>query len=40
MASISHFWELILGTILALLPMLNPPAAAPAASETEVDPFA
>lgn len=30
MASISHFWELILGTILALLPMLNPPAAAPA----------
>lgn len=30
MASISHFWELILGTILALLPMLNPPASAPA----------
>jgi multiple antibiotic resistance protein len=26
---ISHFWELILGTILALLPVINPLASAP-----------
>jgi multiple antibiotic resistance protein len=25
----SHFWELILGTVIALLPMINPLAAAP-----------
>ncbi|MEI6506471.1 MAG: MarC family protein, partial [Planctomycetota bacterium] len=25
-----HFWELVLGTILALLPVINPLASAPA----------
>jgi multiple antibiotic resistance protein len=25
----SHFWELILGTVIALLPLVNPPASAP-----------
>jgi multiple antibiotic resistance protein len=29
MTSASHFWELILGTIIALLPLINPLAAAP-----------
>jgi len=29
MSSVSHFWELILGTVLALLPVLNPLASAP-----------
>ena len=29
MSPISHFWELILGTIIALLPMVNPLASAP-----------
>jgi len=29
MTSASHFWELILGTVIALLPMVNPLAAAP-----------
>ncbi len=29
MLSISHFWELILGTIIALVPLINPLAAAP-----------
>jgi multiple antibiotic resistance protein len=29
MSNVSHFWELILGTIVALLPLINPLAAAP-----------
>ncbi|MDB6170524.1 MAG: rane protein [Verrucomicrobia bacterium] len=29
MSNVSHFWELILGTIIALLPLINPLAAAP-----------
>ncbi len=29
MSSVSHFWELILGTVIALLPVLNPLASAP-----------
>ncbi len=29
MPNVSHFWELILGTIVALLPMINPLASAP-----------
>jgi multiple antibiotic resistance protein len=29
MVTVSHFWELILGTIIALLPMINPLATAP-----------
>lgn len=29
MPTISHFWELILGTVIALLPMINPLASAP-----------
>jgi len=29
MSSASHFWELILGTVVALLPLINPLASAP-----------
>ncbi len=29
MTGISHFWELILGTVIALLPLINPLASAP-----------
>lgn len=29
MSHVSHFWELILGTVIALLPLINPLAAAP-----------
>lgn len=29
MPNISHFWELVLGTVIALLPVINPLAAAP-----------
>jgi multiple antibiotic resistance protein len=29
MANVSHFWELILGTVVALLPLINPLASAP-----------
>ena len=29
MFSLAHFWELILGTVVALLPIINPLAAAP-----------
>ena len=29
MPTVSHFWELILGTVIALLPMINPLATAP-----------
>ncbi len=29
MSNVSHFWELILGTIIALLPVINPLASAP-----------
>ena len=29
MPSVSHFWQLILGTIIALLPLINPLASAP-----------
>lgn len=29
MASANHFWELILGTVIALLPLINPLASAP-----------
>ena len=29
MPTVSHFWQLILGTIIALLPIINPLAAAP-----------
>lgn len=29
MANVSHFWELILGTVIALLPLINPLASAP-----------
>ncbi len=29
MASASHFWQLILGTVVALLPVINPLASAP-----------
>ncbi len=29
MPTASHFWELILGTVIALLPMINPLASAP-----------
>lgn len=29
MNPVSHFWELILGTVVALLPLINPLAAAP-----------
>lgn len=29
MPTVSHFWELILGTVIALLPMINPLAIAP-----------
>jgi len=29
MSSASHFWELILGTVVALLPLINPLATAP-----------
>ena len=30
MTSLTHFTELVLGTMLALLPVTNPPASAPA----------
>lgn len=29
MHNVSHFWELILGTVIALLPLINPLASAP-----------
>jgi multiple antibiotic resistance protein len=29
MQDVRHFWELILGTVIALLPLINPLAAAP-----------
>src|SRR3954462_7590655 len=29
MLSVSHFWQLILGTVIALLPLINPLAIAP-----------
>lgn len=29
MQNVSHFWELILGTVIALLPLINPLATAP-----------
>ena len=29
MFNVSHFWQLILGTVIALLPLINPLAAAP-----------
>ena len=29
MPNVSHFWELILGTVIALLPLINPLATAP-----------
>ena len=29
MLSVSHFWQLILGTVIALLPLINPLATAP-----------
>lgn len=29
MTNVSHFWELILGTVVALLPLINPLATAP-----------
>ena len=29
MPSVSHFWQLILGTVVALLPLINPLASAP-----------
>ena len=29
MSSPGHFWELILGTVIALLPLINPLASAP-----------
>jgi len=29
MFSVSHFWQLILGTVIALLPLINPLSAAP-----------
>lgn len=29
MLSVSHFWQIILGTIIALLPLINPLASAP-----------
>jgi multiple antibiotic resistance protein len=29
MPTVSHFWQLILGTVIALLPIINPLAAAP-----------
>src|SRR5882757_10319780 len=29
MPTVSHFWQLILGTVVALLPIINPLAAAP-----------
>lgn len=29
MSNVSHFWELILGTVIALLPLINPLASAP-----------
>ena len=29
MSNVSHFWELILGTVIALLPLINPLATAP-----------
>ncbi len=29
MSNVSHFWELILGTVVALLPLINPLTAAP-----------
>jgi multiple antibiotic resistance protein len=29
MPSVSHFWQLILGTVIALLPLINPLASAP-----------
>ena len=29
MSNVAHFWELILGTVIALLPMINPLASAP-----------
>ncbi len=29
MKDVSHFWELILGTVIALLPLINPLASAP-----------
>jgi len=29
MPTVSHFWQLILGTVIALLPLINPLAAAP-----------
>jgi multiple antibiotic resistance protein len=29
MVTVSHFWQLILGTVIALLPLINPLAAAP-----------
>ena len=27
--NVSHFWQLILGTIIALLPVINPVASTP-----------
>src|SRR5882757_2851763 len=29
MSNVGHFWELILGTVVALLPLINPLASAP-----------
>ncbi len=29
MVTVSHFWQLILGTVIALLPLINPLAGAP-----------
>ena len=29
MQQVDHFWELIIGTVIALLPIINPLAAAP-----------
>src|SRR5882672_891752 len=29
MSNVSHFWQLILGTVIALLPLINPLASAP-----------
>jgi multiple antibiotic resistance protein len=29
MSGLSHFWELVLGTVIALLPLINPLASAP-----------
>ncbi|MBI4625515.1 MAG: stress protection protein MarC, partial [Verrucomicrobia bacterium] len=29
MSNVGHFWELVLGTVIALLPLINPLASAP-----------